>query len=207
VEKYLRLLGLWDRRQELTAMLSKGMRQKLAIARALLHEPQVVFLDEPTASLDPEAAHMIREFISELGRQGRTIILCTHNLDEADRLCQRIAVLKTRLITVDTPARLRTGLFARRIVVHLAQADPSLLRTVSELPFVSAPTLNANRLVLTVDEPEANNPSLVRLLVANGADVQFVGELRRSLEEVYLQLVGDANASSDAVPAPAAARN
>jgi len=108
VEKYLRMLGLWNRRFDEVGSFSKGMRQNLAIARALLHEPQVLFLDEPTSGLDPEAAKLVRDFIEELKALGRTIFLCTHNLDEADRLCDRIGIFKSRLITVDTPENLRT---------------------------------------------------------------------------------------------------
>ena len=92
VQKYLRLLGLWERRADEVGSFSKGMRQKLAIARALLHEPKVLFLDEPTSGLDPEAAKLVRDFIAELKTEGRTIFLCTHNLDEADRLCERIGI-------------------------------------------------------------------------------------------------------------------
>ena len=103
VERYLRMLGLWDRRQQEAGAFSKGMRQKLAIARALLHEPRVIFLDEPTSGLDPEAAHLVREFIAGLKAEGRTIFLCTHNLDEADRLCDRIAVFNGKLIALDQP--------------------------------------------------------------------------------------------------------
>ena len=83
---------------------SKGMKQKLAIARALLHDPSVVFLDEPTAALDPEAAFIVREAIETLRRAGRTIVLATHNLDEADRLCDRIAFVRGGLVRVDSPA-------------------------------------------------------------------------------------------------------
>ncbi|NWG13705.1 MAG: ABC transporter ATP-binding protein, partial [Acidobacteria bacterium] len=129
VEKYLRLLGLWERRDDPAATLSKGMKQKLAIARALLHEPRVLFLDEPTASLDPEAARLVHESIVALRQEGRTIFLCTHNLDEADRLCDRVGVFKTQLLVVDTPTRLRTQLFGRKVVFHLRQADPTLAQT------------------------------------------------------------------------------
>src|SRR5690554_6877577 len=120
VEKYLRMLGLWERRFDAAGTFSKGMKQKLAIARALLHEPRIIFLDEPTAGLDPEAALLVRDFIMELKKQGRTIFLCTHNLDEADRLCDRIGVFKTRLLVMDTPANLRSQLFGRKVVFHLA---------------------------------------------------------------------------------------
>ncbi|MGD8751517.1 MAG: ABC transporter ATP-binding protein, partial [Anaerolineales bacterium] len=115
VERYLRMLGLWERRYEAVGTFSKGMRQKLAIARALLHEPKVLFLDEPTSGLDPEAARLVREFIAELKREGRSIVMCTHNLDEADRLCDRIAVFKTHLVALDTPTALRRKLYGRAV--------------------------------------------------------------------------------------------
>ncbi|MBN2005182.1 MAG: ABC transporter ATP-binding protein [Anaerolineae bacterium] len=189
VEKYLRMLGLWERRSDPVGTFSKGMKQKLAIARALLHEPQLVFLDEPTAGLDPEAARLVREFITELRREGRTIFLCTHNLDEADRLCDRIGVFKTHLVVVDTPARLRTQLFGKRVVFHLRQAGDAIAEAVGKLDFVTEAQCVDNKLVVTLDDPEARNPDIVRTLVGLGADVQFVGELRRSLEDVYMQLM------------------
>jgi ABC-2 type transport system ATP-binding protein len=192
VEKYLRMLGLWERRQDEAGTFSKGMKQKLAIARALLHEPRILFLDEPTAALDPEASHLVREFIEELSKEGRTIFLCTHNLDEADRLCDRIAVFKTRLLVLDTPANLRSQLFGRRVVFHLAKADEKLALTVGGLPFVREAKMVENKLLVNLDDPEAHNPEIIRVLVGAGADIQFVGELRHSLEDVYLQLVKNA---------------
>ncbi len=189
VEKYLRMLGLWERRHDEAGTFSKGMKQKLAIARALLHEPQILFLDEPTSALDPEAARLVRDFISELRQEGRTIFLCTHNLDEADRLCDRIAVFKTNLLVVDTPTNLRTQLFGRKVVFHLRAAGEDLLKTIQVMPFVKEALLIENKLLVTLDNPDEHNPEIVRVLVGAGADVQFVGELRRSLEDVYLQLV------------------
>jgi ABC-2 type transport system ATP-binding protein len=189
VEKYLQMLGLWDRRDDETGTFSKGMKQRLAIARALLHEPQVVFLDEPTAGLDPEAARMVRDFILELKHQSRTVFLCTHNLDEADRLCDHIAVFKTRLLVFDTPGRLRTEVFGRKVVLHLADPEPELADKISKLPYVHNASFVDSKLVAGVDDPETNNPALIRFLVGQGAQIQFVGELRRSLEDVYLELV------------------
>jgi ABC-2 type transport system ATP-binding protein len=189
VEKYLRMLGLWDRRHDEAGTFSKGMKQKLAIARALLHEPRLIFLDEPTAGLDPESARLVREFIAELRTQGRTIFLCTHNLDEADRLCDRVGVFKTRLLVVDSPNQLRTRLFGRKVVFHLVKADAELAGIFKDVPYVQETRVLDNKLVVTLDDPEAHNPELVRLLVGAGAEVQFVGELRRSLEDVYLHLV------------------
>jgi ABC-2 type transport system ATP-binding protein len=191
IERYLRMLGLWGRRHEAVGTFSKGMRQKLAIARALLHEPQVLFLDEPTSGLDPEAASLVREFIAELRRGGRTIILSTHNLDEADRLCDRIGVLKTRLLAVDSPANLRRKLFGHVVVFHLRQVEESIADALRQKSFVRGLETVDAKLVVTLEDPEANNPEIVRFLVGAGADVQFVGEVRRSLEDVYLQLINE----------------
>ena len=191
VERYLRLLGLWERRDDLAGNFSKGMKQKLAICRALLHEPRVLFLDEPTSGLDPEAAKLVRDFIEDIKEHGRTIFLCTHNLDEADRLCDRIGVIKQRLLTVDTPTNLRNRLFGRTVVFHLRQADESTLALVKGLPFVKNAQRVDNKIVAGLDDPEAHNPAVVRALVEAGADVQFVGELKHSLEDVYLALMAN----------------
>jgi ABC-2 type transport system ATP-binding protein len=192
VEKYLKMLGLWDRRLDAAGTFSKGMKQKLAIARALLHEPRILFLDEPTAGLDPEASHLVREFIAELKKEGRTIFLCTHNLDEADRLCDRVGVFKTRLLVVDTPSNLRNSVFGRKVIFHLRAADEKMADSLRRLPFVREVSRVENKLVVGLENPEAQNPDLIRELVRAGADVMFVGELRHSLEDVYLQLVKNA---------------
>lgn len=189
VERYLRLLGLWERRRDPASTFSKGMKQKLAIARALLHEPRVLFLDEPTAGLDPEAAKLVRDFVEELRAQGRTIFLCTHNLDEAERLCDRIAVFNQRLRVVDTPTALRRDLFGRQVVIHLAHAAEGWVSALKGLDAVREVKAIDNKLLVSLDEPERHNPELIRRLVAQEAEIQFVGELRHSLEDVYLQMV------------------
>jgi ABC-2 type transport system ATP-binding protein len=193
VERYLKLLGLWERRSEPAGTFSRGMRQKLAIARAMLHEPPVLFLDEPTTGLDPEASRLVREFIEGLKGEGRTIILNTHNLDEADRLCDRIGVLNTHLLAVDTPAALRRDVFGRKVVIHLAEVLPEHEKIIGEFPFVDAVESLDARLIVTLDDPETQNPALVTALVNAGAKVQFVGEIRKSLEDVYLHLVSNDN--------------
>ncbi len=189
VERYLRLLGLWGRRDEAVGGFSKGMKQKLAIARALLHEPPLLFLDEPTAALDPEAARTVRDFIGEVKEEGRTIFMCTHNLDEADRLADRIGVIRQRLIQVDSPANLRRSLYGRRVVVHLAAVTEAVRQAVNGLPFISECEQVDNTLVVGLDSPEEQNPVLVQRIVAAGGAVQFVNELRHSLEEVYFSLI------------------
>lgn len=191
VEKYLRLLGLWDRRDDAVGEFSKGMRQKLAIGRALLHEPRVLFLDEPTAALDPEASRLVHDAINELKSEGRTIFLCTHNLDEADRLCDRVAVFKTQLRVVDTPSRLRRQVYGRQVVFHLGNPADIFVPVLSGMDFLTHTEATDNKLILALDDPELHNPEIVRALVNAGADIQFVGELRYSLEDVYLQLINE----------------
>jgi len=208
VERYLRLLELWDRRDTEAGTLSKGMKQKLAIARALLHEPPVLFLDEPTSALDPEAAKTVRDFIEALRGQGRTIFLCTHNLDEAERLCDRIAVVRQHLIAVDTPEALRRQLFGRQTVIHLAQFDDRFVAAVQQFPFVKHVQIlrgegQGARLVISLDDPPLENPALVQALVGQGAQVQFVNELRHSLEDVYLSLIHNGNLPAEGARSPA----
>ncbi len=140
VERYLRLLELWDRRDDKVGGFSKGMKQKLAIARALLHEPQVIFLDEPTAGLDPEAARVVRDFIKQLRTEGHTIFLTTHNLPEADELCDLIGVFRSKLLRLDTPANLRAGMFGSGTQVRVAGDAARWIATVRALPFVQQVT-------------------------------------------------------------------
>jgi len=187
VEKYLRMLGLWSRRDDPVGSFSKGMRQKLAIARALLHEPKLLFLDEPTSGLDPEAARLVRSFVQELSEQGRTIFLCTHNLNEADRLCDRIGIFKSQLIEIDTPENLRKKLFGRKVVFHLREINPLWLDSIKAFAGVEDVQAVDEKLVVSMDNPQVLNPQIIRMLVESDADVQFVGELRHSLEEIYLQ--------------------
>src|SRR5512139_1175810 len=193
VEKYLRMLGLWERRKDLAGSFSKGMKQKLAIARAILHEPATLFLDEPTAGLDPEASKLVRDFVEDLKTEGRTIFLCTHNLDEADRLCSQIGVFKQRLIKVDTPSRMKTAVFGRQVEFRLKHAESSMVEMVRRFDFVKQATLEDKRLLVGLDNPEEFNPIIVKALVEAGLDVQFVSEVRHSLEDVYFSLINNGN--------------
>ena len=190
VERYLRQLELWDRKSDKVAGFSKGMRQKLAIARALLHEPPVVFLDEPTAGLDPEASRMVRDYVKTLRTEGRTIFLTTHNLEEADELCDRIAVFHTRLIRTDTPAKLREGLFGRGVEVYLTGDAAPFVETVRALSFVKQVSAQNSTLTISLDDPDGQSPEIMQALVAAGAKVRTLKPVNHSLEEVYMQLVG-----------------
>ena len=194
IERLLRLLGIWERREDPVGTFSKGTKQKIAIARALIHDPQVLFLDEPTANLDPEAAKTVRDFILELKKERRTIFLNTHNLDEAERLCDRIAILKTKLITVDSPKNLERSLYSRKTIVHLENVTDAVLEAVKKLDVVKNVRSGDNKLILEIADPERQNPEVVRAIVAAGGNIQYVTELRTTLEDVYLKLIREAAA-------------
>lgn len=189
VEKYLKMMGLWDRRETMVGTFSKGMKQRLALARALLHEPKVIFLDEPTAGLDPEAAREVRQLIKSFSEEGRTIFLSTHNLAEAESLCHRIAVVNTRLLALDTPQELRQRLFRRQIVVQLASVPKDVIDQVNRLTFVRRIEAAEKEIRVELDDPEKNRPELVQRIVEAGGRVMGVLEEQHSLEEVYLSLV------------------
>jgi ABC-2 type transport system ATP-binding protein len=191
IEHYLRLFSLWDRRRDVAGTFSKGMKQKLAIARALLHDPSVVFLDEPTAALDPEAAYVVREAIEGLRRAGRTIVLATHNLDEADRLCDRVAFVRGGLLRVDSPARLRGSLAGGQVEIRLADGPtvdlPGIARAIDGVGVVR---LDGDRLVVESSDPARITPALVRALAAAGASILEVRPAAYSLESIYFEIMG-----------------
>ena len=189
VEKYLKLMGLWERRDGKVGTFSKGMKQRLALARALVHEPKVLFLDEPTAGLDPEAAGEVRQLIRTLREEGRTIFLSTHNLTEAEVVCSRIAVIHTRLLALDTPEQLRRRFFRHQIVVQLESLDSRVTEAVKNLPFVQEMREEGSQLVLELTDPERNRPELVKAIVEAGGRVIGVSEKQYPLEEVYLRLI------------------
>ncbi|MEO5986785.1 MAG: ABC transporter ATP-binding protein [Candidatus Limnocylindria bacterium] len=202
VERYLGIVGLADAGNRRVGGFSKGMRQKVAIARALLHEPEVVYLDEPTSALDPSAAKVVRDFVSTLRDAGRSIVVCTHNLDEAERLCDRIGIMRGTLMLVDTPARLRRRGRSAQVRVDLvgARRPASFLDLLADLPFVESAQAVDGSLRVEVREPRGDNPELVNALVGAGARIVGVTEEVATLEQVYLDLVGEA-ATRDEVDA------
>jgi ABC-2 type transport system ATP-binding protein len=189
VEKYLKLMGLWERRDSKVGTFSKGMKQRLALSRALVHEPKVLFLDEPTAGLDPEASGEVRQLIRTLREEGRTVFLSTHNLNEAEMLCSRIAVIHTRLLALDTAEQLRRRFFRRQIVVQLEGMDAKLMDVVRKLPFVQEVREQGSQLILELTDSEGNRPELVKAIVGAGGRVIAVSEKQYPLEEVYLRLI------------------
>jgi ABC-2 type transport system ATP-binding protein len=191
----LRAVRLLDRAHDPCGLLSKGLRQRVALARALLSDPEVLFLDEPTSGLDPVAARDVHGLITALGRSGVTIFLTTHRLDEAERLCDRVAILNTTLRTIGRPDELRQRLFARTLTVRTLVPLPEPDRVFAGLEAVDGWRQDgAAGYVLTVSEPAVAAPGVTRALVASGADVLSIGESRHSLEDVYLELIDEAEA-------------
>jgi ABC-2 type transport system ATP-binding protein len=191
IQKILTDLELEDRQSEPVGGFSKGMKQKLAIARALIHEPKYIFLDEPTASLDPKSAKTVRDYILELKSKGKTILINTHNLDEAEKICNQVALIKNKLIKVGTPRDLARGLFARAIRITLEKIPNSLLGEISSLGIVSNARIENNQLILNVDDPKKDNNKIINWLIQKGVKIQFVSEDEYSLEDVYLKLIDE----------------
>jgi ABC-2 type transport system ATP-binding protein len=189
-ERFLRLMGLWERRSEAVATFSRGMKQKMAIARAALHEPRIMFLDEPTTGLDPDAAKTVREFIIALRGEGRTVFLCTHNLDEADRLCDRIAFFRHKVIRIDTPDHLRAELYGRATEFRLMPSPRAEdLARVRAVEGVRDAHFENGSIIVEAADPLRTNPLLVRALIEGGAQIAFVTERKAHLEDVYLRIV------------------
>jgi ABC-2 type transport system ATP-binding protein len=190
IDRALRAVGLADRAGDACGSLSKGLRQRVALARALLPDPQVLFLDEPTSGLDPAAAHDVHELIDELRRGGVTIFLTTHRLEEAERLCDRVAILNTTLRAIGPPGELRDRLFAKTLTVTTLAPLPEPGRVFAGLPAVNGWRQDGPaRYVLAVCDPAVAAPAATRALVAAGADVLVIGQSQHSLEDVYLELV------------------
>jgi ABC-2 type transport system ATP-binding protein len=167
------------------------MKQKLAVARALLHDPEVILLDEPTANLDPQTSRAVRELIAELRDRGRAIIVSSHNLDEVERMATRIALISTRLIAVGEPAALRQSLFGRRLRITFAGASPppAGLAAIAARCGARDVGVEADVLTMTLTDPDREVPPLVAALVGAGAAVRGVQDEEQPLEEVYIRLL------------------
>ena len=196
----LEAVSLTGRSEDTCGTLSKGLRQRVALARALLSEPDILFLDEPTSGLDPVAAREVHELIAGLRRRGTTIFLTTHRLEEAERLCDRVAILNTTLQTIGRPAEQRDRLFSPSLVVRTRATLPDPGKVFKGQPGVTdwrsltdASDGHAGgwSYDLTVSDPELAAPAVTRALVSAGADVLSIAQERHSLEDVYLQLVDE----------------
>src|SRR5262249_48546084 len=182
--------ALRDRRATPAAELSKGMRQKVALARALLHDPAVLLLDEPTSGLDPEVTRTFRMLLDERRAAGCSILVSTHNLDEAERLADRVAVLHERLVAIDDPAALRARLTTGRVIIRVS-GDPSAYIAAARAIVGSSASIVVERstLILQLTDPERQTAALVNALVSAGAEILEVRPEMPALEDVYLHLM------------------
>ena len=197
VERVLRLFELWDRRTDRVALLSKGMKQKLALARALVHQPEIVLLDEPTANLDPATSRTVRDLLLELRSQGRAIVVSTHNLDEVERISDRVGLVSRTLIAVGEPSVLRREVFGRRLRVRLVRPLPAeALAAIAARAGAHDMKIDRNDISMVLENPDAGAPALIRGLVEAGAEIREVFDEQPAMEDVYLKLLGAKGASA-----------
>jgi ABC-2 type transport system ATP-binding protein len=190
IERALGAVKMTDRANDQCGTLSKGLRQRVALARALLSDPEVLFLDEPTAGLDPVASRDVHELISTLTSSGVTIFLTTHRLEEAERLCDRVAILNTKLSTIGRPEELRDRLFSRSLTIKTVSPLTDPQSVFGAVPAVEGWRRDGEGAYLvSVSDAAVAAPAITRALVAAGADVLSIGESRHSLEDVYLELI------------------
>lgn len=186
VDEVLALFRIADRSEDRAARLSKGLKQRVALARAIVHQPRIVMLDEPTSGLDPASARDVRELIVGMRGEGRAILLCTHNLDEVDRVADRVAVLRSRLVADGTPESLRQQLFAPRLRIRLHEEAG---RFEGVLRAAGVRDLNVDGQWLSLASRALTTPQIVRTLVEAGAGIEAVETEEPSLEDVYIKVL------------------
>jgi ABC-2 type transport system ATP-binding protein len=188
-EELLVRFKMWETRDLRLGEYSKGMRQKLALIRAMLHDPQVLFFDEPTSAMDPHSAKLVRDCILDLRHERRTIIICTHNLSEAELLADRVAIIRRgQIVALGTLAELRARLLGDPVLeLRLAQSLDGLLPLITDL--IDVEEQGETWLRYRTARPEVINPLLIQRLAQEGTEVITLSEVPRSLEDVYLKIV------------------
>jgi ABC-2 type transport system ATP-binding protein len=188
IEHFLKMMDLWENRNQPVSEFSKGMKQKVAVARALIHDPKLLFFDEPTANLDPEASRVVREIILNLKKEEKTIFINTHNLDEAQRICDRIGILKTKLLAVNTPEELEKRVWGSKTVIQVEQINDQILEAAWNLQPKEL-NIEKNTIVLTLNDPLKENPDYIQAIISVGGRIQYVTQLNPGLEETYIKVV------------------
>jgi len=189
IEKFLKMFDLWDRKDDLVKAYSKGMKQKLALARALIHEPKILFLDEPTAGLDPESAHMVRTFIEGLKNEQTTVFLCTHNLEEASNLSDVVCIIKTKILKIATLSELQNSKKFKNVEILFKNDAERYLKILDSFEDIKSKSTLENKIKISLENPETLNPIIIKKLIENGAEILYFNEIKASLEEIYLDLI------------------
>jgi len=189
IEKFLRMFDLWERRNDMVVTFSKGMKQKLAISRALIHEPKILFLDEPTAGLDPESAFMVRKFIENMKNEKTTVFLCTHNLEEAQTLCDSVCIIKNKIIKISSLKELQNLKNMRTFILRLKNTNERIINIIKNFKNCMNYHLENENIILNIEDFEKNNPVLIKELVEHDAEIIYFNEKKESLEEIYLELI------------------
>ncbi len=199
IKRVMEEFGLFDRHDVRVGKLSKGLKQRLALARVLLHEPKVLFLDEPTSGLDPQAAADVRTLITRLRTRERTIFINSHNLEEVQKTCDRVAIINAgKIVQMGTAAQLEKGIFdAQELIIQVREPlPPALVAELQRLGFVKNIQANHTRLVVGLQDLDSNAPEVIDCLAKGGAKILEVQRNRHSLEQIYLALMGDARNST-----------
>ena len=188
IEYFLKMMELWEKRDQPISDFSKGMKQKVAIVRALIHDPRLLFFDEPTTNLDPESSRVVRDFILKLKKDGKTVFINTHNLDEAQRICDRIGILKTKLLAVSTPEQLEKTVWGSRTVIQVEEINDQILTAVRKLKPQDL-SVEGNKITLVLADPQKENPDFIQEIVSAGGRIQYVTQLNPGLEETYIKVI------------------
>lgn len=190
-KELLELFGLYERRKDRAAGFSRGMKRRLTIAAALIHKPKLLFLDEPTSGLDVQSLRMIRNLIKELNDDGVTVFLTTHYIEEADQLCQRVAIInKGKIVTVNTPEKLKASMEKRQVIEVSFTTSSGLEDKLRSLSCVNDVSMLGDKCRLQVDEASEAVPSLVDFARKNSLKIISINTLNPSLEEAFVKLTG-----------------
>ncbi len=195
IKYFLKMLGIWDKRDVLVGKFSKGMKQKLAITRALIHDPEILFLDEPTVNLDPSSSKTVRDFLMDLKQENKTIFLNTHNLDEVQQICDKIGIMNTKLLKVSSQKNFKESVWGIKTVVQLEDITDDILDALNNLNNISFENISIreNKLTFDIKNPKKENPIIVDTIVSAGGRIQYVTKLDPSLEETYLKFLREKN--------------
>jgi ABC-2 type transport system ATP-binding protein len=192
IKYFLKMLGIWDKKDIIVGKFSKGMKQKLAIARALIHDPEILFLDEPTANLDPSSSKTVRNFLIDLKQENKTIFINTHNFAEVQQICDKIGIMNTKLLRVSTQKDFKESIWGIKTIVQLDKVTDSVLNALNNVSFKNM-SVSGDKLIFDLNDPQKENPAIINTIVNAGGRILYVTKLDPSLEDTYLKFLREEN--------------